>query len=239
MKISLSPLLLMVALVIVAGMTAGTVTAAEQRDVATQLDRQDQARLDKLRELAGARNWSELATEANALGEHLAKKAHRDPAAFATLSTYRALANFHLGNSSAAMWDWQVALNFAPETAEETIVEFPEAAAKLIQIGLPRFRPPEDPDPAVQSPSPQKIVPHHQLVRDDRAGVPWHVCIQMIVGPDGVPHSPRVMERVDVEADRLYSTLEAIRQSRYSPATSAGKPVDYPMTLHLEVGSRS
>jgi hypothetical protein len=239
MKFSLSPLLLMVAFVIVAGTTAGNLTAAEQHGVATQLERQDQARLDKLRELAGAGAWSELATESKALGEHLAKKAHRDPAAFATLSTYRALAHFHLGNAPAATWDWQVALNFAPDVAEETIIDFPEAAERLIQIGLPRFRPPEDPDPSVKRPGSQAMVPHHQLIREDRAAVPWNVCIQMIVGADGVPHSPRVMEAVGLEADRMYSTLEAIRQSRYSPATSAGKPVDYPMTLHLEVGRSS
>jgi hypothetical protein len=239
MKVPFFPLLILVGLVIVAGAPTETIIAAEPDVVGTQLDRQDHARVEKLRELASAGSWNELAVEAKALGEHLAGKAHRDPAAFATLSTFRALANFHLGRSAEATWDWQVALNFAPDVAEETIVEFPEAAERLIQIGLPRFRPPEDPDPAVQKPSPQRMVPHHQLIREDRAGVPWNVCIQMIVGSDGVPHSPRVMEAVGLEADRVYSSLEAIRQSRYSPAISAEKPVDYPMTLHLEVGRNS
>jgi hypothetical protein len=239
MKVPYFSLLVLVGLLIVAGTPTETIIAAEPDVAVTQLDRQDQARLGKLRELANARSWNELATEAKALGEQLAGKAHRDPAAFATLSTFRALANFHLGRSAEATWDWQVALNFAPDVAEDTIVEFPEAAERLIQIGLPRFRPPEDPDPSVQRPSPQKMVPHHQLIREDRASIGWRVCIQMIVGRDGVPHSPRVMEAVGLEADRVYSSLEAIRDSRYAPATSAGRPVDYPMTLHLEVGSSS
>lgn len=236
MKVSILPLMLTLALV---SLAVADVTASERSDVApTGLTGQDRVRLEKLRELAGSGAWTELAKEAGALGAHLAQNAHRDPVAYGELSTYRALAHFHLDDFADADWNWQVALNFAPEIAERTIIDFSDAAARFAQIGLPSLRGTGGLDPQLRRPEPKKMVRHNQLMRPDRAKIPWGIGVDMVIGVDGVPHSPRVMGLIEFEADRVYSSLEALRQWRFSPAVSAGTPVEFPTTLQVGITSK-
>lgn len=236
MKISMLPLMLTLALV---SLAVADVTGSERSDVAeTGLTGQDRVRLEKLGGLAGSGAWTELAKQAEALGAHLARNAHRDPVAYGELSTYRALALFHLGDFADADWNWQVALNFAPEIAERTIVDFPDAATRFAQIGLPALRESGGLDPQLRRPEPKKMVRHNQLMRPDRAKLPWGIGVDVVIGVDGVPHSPRVMGLIEFEADRVYSSLEALRQWRFSPAVSAGTPVEAPMRLSVSIGSR-
>lgn len=229
---------LMLTLALVSMVVEGT-TASERSEVAgAGLTGRDRVRLENLKELADSRAWTELATQAGALGAHLARNAHRDPVAYGELATYRALAHFHLGDSADADWNWQVALNFAPEIAETTIIDFPDAAARFAPIGLPELRETGGLDPQLRRPEPKKMVRFNQLMRPDRAKTAWGIGVDLVIGVDGVPHSPRVMGLTDFESDRVYSSLEALRQWRFSPAVSAGTPVEVPLRLQVSTGSK-
>lgn len=201
------------------------------------LDARDEARLRKIRALAEDADWLILPDQAQEFADDLATAGHRDPDAFGRAEALRALGHFGQNELVEARWHWQVALNFATESAVEEIFEFPDAAAFFGTIGLPARHPVDpDRDPDVKPAVPKKTVRPNRLAYLTRTRSAVAYGFQFTVGRDGVPHSPLVLGSVDGIADFVYSGLEGMRQWRYKPATLGGSPIEYPQTFNVNLG---
>jgi hypothetical protein len=165
----------------------------------------------------------------------MARVAHRDPASYSQIATYRALAFHRLGKKREALWYWQVALNLSSETAIPEMAKFPDAAEVFAKTGVPSVQVKRDPN--IRPARPVKTTRPSILTVPDARRAPAAFGVKLIVGVDGVPHSPQVVGDFRYEGDRVYSALEAFREWRFSPATAEGVVVEFPMSISLDVGS--
>jgi hypothetical protein len=191
--------------------------------------------LGDLTRMAAAGEWAGLSERSAALGKRLARNAHRDPSTYGEIATYRALAHFHLGQTREATWDWQVALNLASDLAIAEMAKHPDAADGFATTGVPLIQLDRDPD--VRPARVTKMTRPTILTVSDARRRPAAFGVRLIVGVDGVPHSPQVVGEVRDEGDRVYSALEALREWRFEPATAGGVPVEFATSINLDLGS--
>lgn len=188
-----------------------------------------------LTRMAARGEWADLSERSAALGKRLARNAHRDPSTYGEIATYRALAHFHLGQTREATWYWQVALNLASDVAIAEMAKHPDAADGFAATGVPSIQLERDPD--VRPARVTKMTRPTILTVSDARRRPAAFGVRLIVGVDGVPHSPQVVGEVRGEGDRVYSALEALREWRFEPATAGGVPVEFVMEINLDLGA--
>lgn len=193
------------------------------------------AEIDALRRVAATREWTELWKQASDAGERLAKSAHASAVPFSRIAVHRAIAQWHLGDDRDALWHWQVALNLSEDHAIDEMARFPDAAARFAAIGLPTAVSVER-ERGVTLAKPLKTFDVNFLVPRDNEREPLSFVVQLVVGADGVPHSPRVTGETRGEVDRVYSALEALRQWRFTPATRRGVAIESPLPISLTLG---
>lgn len=192
---------------------------------------------EELRRLAAAEEWEALAKSASRHGERMAGKRHRDPRDFSEVAAWRALAALKLEEKRDALWHWQAALNLDSDAAALTLEPFPDAALVFGATGLPSITLVKDPKirPAV----PRATTRPYFLVPDDPRRPPPPFEVRILVGTDGVPHSPQIVGRLREDGDRAYSALEALRRWRFTPATKDGQKIEVPMSFTTMIGPPS
>lgn len=157
----------------------------------------------------------------------------------------RAVAEAGLGRGSEALWHWHVAQALHPPFAKSDLGVFGQAGAFLAAHPLgasPGCAPPEACAGARLTPSP--VLPP-RVLRQTRPeyptgaryfGVKGHLVVQVLIGKDGVPREPRVLEALT--APTLgYAALEALREWRFAPARLDGEPVEvtYVLTVNFAI----
>lgn len=188
-----------------------------------------------LEQIAANSEWQELSKVAAAAASRLARSAHPDGNQYGQIAAYRALAHYRLGETQDALWYWQVALNMSSDDAISVMARFPDAAEVFAAIGVPSIQVKRDPN--VKPARPIRTIRPAILTVADSRRQPAAFGVKLIVGTDGVPRSPQLVGEWRNQADRIYSTFEALREWRFAPATIAGKAVEFPMSINLNVGA--
>jgi TonB family protein len=146
-------------------------------------------------------------------------------------TTYRALAVAGQGRGDEAIWHWQVAQQMYPQVREIDLARFGPMGA-FLRMNPPRG-PSDEPDatqpgapdpdgefrPPTRIESPLPDFPNGRAFR----GLRVDVVVQVVVGTDGVPSQPLILES-EGEATLVWSTLEALRKWRFEPGRRNGEP---------------
>jgi TonB family protein len=198
--------------------------------------------------------WAEAGKQARRVTHEMVNDAGRDKDvaySLAVASVFRAIAEEGAGNDDEAAWYWDTALNLVPEIYKTDLTPYGAPAAALkerrLRIGpLVTGEGLETPDgqsipfDKVERP---RIV---QQVRPDypdalvQLGAPGRVVVETVIGIDGRPRQPRVLEAQGGGPAMKYAALEAVGQWRFEPARLEGKPVKvyYILTVNFQLRYR-
>ena len=143
----------------------------------------------------------------------------------AMTSTYRALAVAGQGRGEEAIWHWQVAQQLFPQVVQLDLGQFglygrlPEdAPAETELLGRRSERQGSFVPPSrLESPPPE--FPDGRALR----GLQVDVTVQVIVGVDGRPREPVIVES-NGEPSLVWSVLEALLNWRFEPGRRDGVP---------------
>jgi hypothetical protein len=218
-------------------------------EIEVELKGRDAARLRGLSQDAYDERWDELARNAAALGEGLARASHRDPRPFAIVAAYRAVAAAALGEDADAVWHWQAALNLSPDIDYAELTRAGTMFPALMEVGLPPAR---GSRPASESESqslPADVRPPSEDPRTkvrldflvgpfrDATTPPFIFSAQLWVGVDGRFHSPRVLTSSRERGAETYSALESLRRWRFTPGMQNGEPVEFQWSIQQHSGT--
>lgn len=153
-----------------------------------------------------------------------------------------AIAEAGLGHPDEAEWLWDSALNLDPSIARTDVSGYGPAAAELRKRSLRTAEPAElrHGDKNIEGVERPLIV--HQTQPDypeamRRLGVGGAVVISSIIGTDGRPRQPLVLDTQGGGPALKYVALDTLRQWRFEPAKQGGKPVAvaYVVTVNFKV----
>lgn len=171
----------------------------------------------------------------------------------AVVSAFQAIAEAGLGHTDEANWHWDVALNLFPDIAKTDVSPYGPTAAEL------RKRTLRSPDPNRMNPtSPQvaevsgKPVTHGDIEKPriikqvavafpkglERMSVAGTLVVEAVIGFDGVPRLPLVLQMTGGGPAMEYVALDALRQWRFEPAKLKGQPVGvfYVLSVNFKTG---
>lgn len=185
-------------------------------------------------------NYSEARDEAVSLTEEMLEHLGAgDDAEYtmAVVTAFRALAETGLGNSGDGLWFWRTATILYPAFAERDLSVYGESAEWLVsQDFRADFKPPVE-ITDVQPPSVVESTPApppgalRDLETDD-----VEVAVEVIIGIDGDPREPRLVEAPEVPS-LVFSVLDTLRQWKFEPATLSATPVAVGQTVVVPVAA--
>jgi hypothetical protein len=169
----------------------------------------------------------------------------------AVVSAFQAIAEAGLGRTDEANWHWDVALNLFTDIAKTDVSPYGPAAAELRKRTLrsadPNRTNPTSPRVTGSSGQPvtgedierprivKQVAPEfpRELEEMSVAGV---LVVETVIGFDGVPRLPLVLQMTGGGPAMEYVALEALRQWRFEPAKLDGKPVGvyYALTVNFK-----
>ena len=141
----------------------------------------------------------------------------------------QAVAEANLGRDDDALWHWFSAQNYLDGLAEldlsdmgraqsvlggRSLADIPEATGSSDQSERSRYREVKIKKP-VRPTYPKALV---------KSGIEGGVVIKVIVGTDGMPHQPVVLE-AGLRPLMAFPALEALRSWRFTPAQESEKPI--------------
>lgn len=213
--------------------------------------------LRQVDQMLRARQWKDAAAQGRKVAYAILETSGTGEGAsysLAVISAFRAIAEAELGNEADAAWHWDAAVNLDPKVAKTNVAPYGPKAAEL------QRRPVREPekemnpellrlagpggesvvDPAVRKVQKPRI---REMKRPEypealsRLGADGVVILSSIIGEDGRPRDPLILETKGVGPAAKYAALDAVRQWRFEPATLEGKPVAvyYVLTVNFEV----
>ncbi len=171
----------------------------------------------------------------------------------AVVSAFQAIAEKSLGRADEANWHWDVALNLFPDIAKTDVSPYGPAAAELSKRTLrsvdPNRMDPTNPRVADSSGNPitQEDVERPRIVKQVAPEFPKNLAemsvagvlvVEAVIGFDGVPRLPLVLQMTGGGPAMEYVALEALRQWRFEPAKVDGKPVGVYYSLTVNFAAR-
>jgi hypothetical protein len=171
----------------------------------------------------------------------------------AVVSAFQAIAEKSLGRVDEANWHWDVALNLFPDIAKTDVSPYGPAAAELSKRMLrsvdPNRTDPTNPRVADNSGEPvtQEDVERPRIVKQVAPEFPKNLAemsvagvlvVEAVIGFDGVPRLPLVLQMTGGGPAMEYVALEALRQWRFEPAKVDGKPVGVYYSLTVNFAAR-
>jgi len=155
---------------------------------------------------------------------------------FTIAVVHKALALAGLGRNDEALWQWHTAISLYPAVERSDMTEYGPPGTFLAQHP-PVSRP--EPIPPGAHVTPVKMTKHVEPrfpSQSVNARVEGPITVEVIIGLDGKPRSPRVIDTLG--APMLgYATAEAVRQWQFEPAVVDGKPIEvlYRLTVAYKV----
>ena len=151
---------------------------------------------------------------------------------FTIAVVHKALALAGLGRNDDALWEWHTAISLYPAVERSDMSEYGAAGVFLTQ------HPPAPPDPIsngarVTPASVKKRVEPKFPSQSVNARVEGPIQIEVIIGRDGKPRAPRVIDTIGAPI-LGYATAEALREWRFEPATVDGTAVEQPMRITMQ-----
>lgn len=173
----------------------------------------------------------------------------------------RAVAAYHLGHEDEARWHWQVATQMFPEVTDLELTAYGDAGPFLKR---PPAKPkdPNQPenvtvaptrrDPGTKALHPRRIeaevdgapavvhaprkleTPWPRFPKAKRGTAPVAVEVQVIVGTDGRPHTPRILAS-EGELTLVCTALDALRHWRFAPAMLQPRAIPVEVYYNLKV----
>lgn len=153
-----------------------------------------------------------------------------------------AIAEAGLGHQEDAEWIWDSALNLDPGIAQTDVSGYGPAAADLRKRSLrskeaKAEETPEEHKKEVEAP---RII--HQTKPDypealRRLGVGGDVVVSAVIGTDGRPRQPLIVDAHGGGPALKYLALDTVRKWRFEPAKLNGQPVKvyYVLTINFHV----
>ena len=189
-----------------------------------------------------AEEWVQAEKQAVALASEMAEQIVGGSGVdmmFGMVTTYRALALSGQQRHDEAIWYWQVAQQLFPQVKELDLSRFGPWAGAL-QLHAPR-------QPGIKSDlsdqggefvAPRRLSSPTPRFSSGRAfrGLEVDVVLQVIVGVDGRPSQPLILESRG-EPTLVWAALEALREWTFEPASRDGvpEPVLYKLTVSFVV----
>ena len=203
-----------------------------------------------------AQQWEAAAKRGRQAGEEIVDLAGtgESPAySLAVAAVFRAIAEAGLGHQDDAEWLWDSALNLFPDIAKTSVAPYGPAAAELRKRtlrtvgadGNPALRPAGG-EGGVPLDARGKDIEPPRIVRQPRPDYPkalrlleagGAIVISSIIGSDGRPRQPVVLNAHGGGPALKYVALDTLRQWRFEPAKLDGKPVAvyYVITVNFQV----
>ena len=204
-----------------------------------------------------AQQWEAAAKRGRQAGNEIVDLAGtgESPAySLAVAAVFRAIAEAGLGHQDDAEWLWDSALNLFPDIAKTSVAPYGPAAAELRKRTLrtaradgdPTLRPAGGGEGGVALDAKGKDIVPPRIVRQPRPDYPkalrlleagGAVVVSSIIGSDGRPRQPVVLDAQGGGPALKYVALDTLRQWRFEPAKLDGKPVPvyYVITVNFQV----
>jgi TonB family protein len=214
------------------------------------------AGLRQVDQLLRGKQWKEAADRGRRVAWDILQSAGTGDGAsysLAVISAFRAIAEAELGNEADAAWHWDSALNLDPKIAKTNVAPYGAKAAELQRRPLRESEKEMNPemlrlagegaeravDPAarkVEKPRIREMKQPEYPEALSRMGVDGVVVLSSVIGEDGRPSNPLILETKGVGPAAKYAALDAVRQWRFHPATLEGKPVAvyYVLTVNFK-----
>jgi TonB family protein len=233
-------------------------TAEESKLIAPREPLRDKwlAGLQETDQKLKAHQWEAAAKRGRQAGEQIVDLAGtgESPAySLAVADVFRAIAEAELGQQAEAEWLWDSALNLFPDVAKTNLAPYGEKALGLRQRTLrilDKQGKPADPGKDGEKPAfdfADKNVERPRIVHQtpleypkalQLLGVEGWVIVASVIGEDGRPRQPVILDAKGGGASTRYLALDTLRQWRFEPAKVAGKPVavSYVLTVNFKRG---
>ncbi len=166
-------------------------------------------------------------------------------------SAFRAVAEAGQGREEEAGWHWDMALNLRPEVAKTDLSPYGAIGVGFKARQLRPIDPNRVSPQAVEAAKQEAIQKHFQpprIIRKvrprfpeglRRMGVSGSLLVETIIGEDGVPREPLVVDAGGVGPAMKYVALESLRQWRFEPARLEGQPVKVYYVLNVNFKYKS
>jgi TonB family protein len=190
-----------------------------------------------------AQRWAEAGKQARRVADEMvdnvgtgSEAAHSLAVAAAVL----AIAEAGLGHQEDAEWIWDSALNLDSGVAQTDVSAYGPAAAELRKRSL---RPAEKTSGDHGDVEPPRIIHKTQPEYPEALrllGVTGNVVVSSIIGTDGRPRQPLILDAHEGGPALKYAALDSLRQWRFEPARLDGKPkaVYYELTINFKQRKR-
>lgn len=198
-------------------------------------------------QLLRQQRWEAAAKRGRKAGEAIVDLAGTgdSPAySLAVVDVLRAIAEAEMGNQDEAEWLWDSALNLFPDVAKTDLSPYGAKAVALRQrtlreLGEAKTYSREE----IENQAVAQTVERPRIRRQTRPEYPKAlallgeggvVLVSAIIGEDGRPRQPLILETKTKAAALKYVVLDLVREWRFDPARREGKPV--PVGYVLTVG---
>jgi TonB family protein len=203
-----------------------------------------------------AQQWEKAAKRGRQAGADIVDHAGTgaSPAySLAVAAVFRAIAEAGLGHQDDAEWLWDSALNLFPDVAKTSVEPYGPAAAELRKRTLRTATPDNDPGlrllgkvgEAEANPGGRRVE-KPRIIHQTKPEYPvalgllktgGAVVVSSIIGADGRPRQPVVLDTRGGGPAMKYVALDTLRQWRFEPAKVDGKPVPvyYVLTVTFDV----
>ncbi|GEM_PF-4381555 len=162
---------------------------------------------------------------------------------------FESIAEFRLGRLDNAVWDWQVAQSILPELTAKSYRNFSDAEDFLVDNRLPAtigdsLTPGGENNhaPCTGRSSLKPLKPIRRIMPEfppgaALTGFKGTVVVEVVVGTDGVPRTPRLIESSGVTTADAVALL-ALRDWRFRPARCGDEPIESTYRLAVEYSQR-
>ncbi len=150
----------------------------------------------------------------------------------------RALAAYQLGQEGEALWYWHVATQLFPDFLKQDMAAYGDAGRFLASHPLPEELESEDCGSLAEAdaedaceeqedvePPRKKRSPRPDLPAAKRGSGRVSVIVQAVIGVDGRPRGPRILDSKG-ELTLVVASLDALRRWEFKPAERDGEPVE-------------
>lgn len=177
----------------------------------------------------------------------------------AVVSAFRAIAAAGMGEAEEAAWHWDTALNLFPDISKTQVAPYGPVAAELQKRTLR----PRDPDEVLDNAlrrtvgpmqpltvslgDRDKVVTPPRIVKQPKPDFPTALSIMgtngvavvsAIIGEDGRPRQPLVLDLQGGGPAMKYVALDSLREWRFEPARLEGRPVAVYYVLSVNFKTR-